>query len=112
LTEAVLLAPLPLLLPAPPYGNAQTAPPVLTTVTGGKPDISVVVGCIREEEKCYTEMKYKNTLIERGALQEPPYPAMGGECPLLPTEDNEAQKDAGSMRAEWTDEALREKLFF
>jgi hypothetical protein len=58
-------------------------------------------------KKCYTEMiqKYKNVLIERGALQEPPYPAMGGECPLLPTEDNEAQKDAGSMRAEWTDEA-------
>jgi hypothetical protein len=32
-------------------------------------------------------------LIERDALQEPPYPAMGGECPLMPTEDNEAQKD-------------------
>jgi hypothetical protein len=32
-------------------------------------------------------MKYKNVLIERGALQEPPYPAMGGECPLLPTEE-------------------------
>jgi hypothetical protein len=41
-------------------------------------------------------MKYKNMLIERGALQEPPYPAI----PLLPTEDNEAQKDAGSTRAE------------
>jgi hypothetical protein len=31
--------------------------------------------------KRYTEMKYKNMLIERGALQEPPYLAMGGECP-------------------------------
>jgi hypothetical protein len=49
--------------------------------------------------------KHRNVLIERGALQEPPYPAMGEECPLLPTEDNEAQKDAGSTRAEWADGA-------
>jgi hypothetical protein len=27
-------------------------------------------------KKCYTEMKYKIVLIERGALQEPPYPAI------------------------------------
>jgi hypothetical protein len=47
-------------------------------------------------------MKYKNMLIKRGALQEPPYPAMGGE---LPTEDNEAQKYAKSTRAEWANEA-------
>jgi hypothetical protein len=39
-------------------------------------------------KKCYTEMKYKNMLIERDALQEPPYPAMEEECPLLPPEDN------------------------
>jgi hypothetical protein len=64
-----------------------------------------VVGCIRDKEKYYRRMRYKNMLIERGGPLEPPYPAMGGECPRLPTEDNEAQKDAEATRAEWADEA-------